>query len=118
MGPEGLSELFLLGRRHSVSSQQRLDEQRRPSEEPRLQLTRLVSLLLLGVAAVCSAAAADSAAYSGLRMRSRRELVANAYVTSKQAHRGLPSKGRCFINGVCIEFSFYFSAKCEQKKTK
>ena len=82
-GLVGLRELFLLGRRHSVSSQQRLDEQRR-SEDPRLQLTRLVSLLLLGVAAVCSAAAADSAAYSGLRMRSRRELVANACMTSSQ----------------------------------
>ena len=83
-GLVGLRELFLLGRRHSVSSQQRLDEQRRPSEDPRLQLTRLVSLLLQGVAAVYSAAAADSAAYSGLRMRSRRELVANACMTSSQ----------------------------------
>ena len=89
LGSVGLRELFLFGRRHSVSSQQRLEEQRR-SEEPRLQLTRLVSLLLLGVTAVCSAAAADSAAYSGLRMRSRRELVANAYMTFS-SNRGLPS---------------------------
>ena len=37
LGSGGLRE-FLLGRRHSVSSQHRLDEQRR-SEEPKLQLT-------------------------------------------------------------------------------